>query len=75
MGVCLLHNEELYILCSSPNIIRWIDRGWQEVRDIFHAWKRREMLTEFWSRNLNERARLESMDVNGRIMLECILQK
>lgn len=72
MELCLLHNEKFYILCSSPKMI---DGGWQEVRDICHAWKRREMLTEFWSRNKNERARLENMDVNGRIMLECILQK
>jgi hypothetical protein len=31
------------------------------MRDICHPWKRREMLGQSWSRNLNERARLENM--------------
>jgi hypothetical protein len=44
-----LHNEELHILYSSPNIIRQIkSRGMRWAgRDMWHAWERRGMCTGF----------------------------
>jgi hypothetical protein len=35
-----LHNEELHILYSSPNIIRQITSKRMSGRDIWHAWER-----------------------------------
>jgi hypothetical protein len=41
-----LHNEELYILYSSPNIIRMIKS--RKMRSAGHVAWRREMHTGFW---------------------------
>jgi len=50
MEVCLLDNEKHYVLCSSPNIIRLIDRRWQEVWDICHACGREEKCLQSFGR-------------------------
>jgi hypothetical protein len=42
-----LHNEELHILYSSQNIIRQIKSRRMRWRDMWHAWKRRDMCTGF----------------------------
>jgi sorting nexin-29 len=42
-----LHNEELHILYSSPNIIRQIKSRRMRWRDMWHEWKRRGMCTGF----------------------------
>jgi hypothetical protein len=40
-----LHNEELHILFSSPNIIRQIKSRRMRWAGMWHAWKRRGMCT------------------------------
>jgi hypothetical protein len=40
---------------------------------MWHAWKIREMHTKFWSQNLKGRDHVEDLDVDGRIILQCIL--
>jgi hypothetical protein len=42
-----LHNEELHILYSSPNIIRQIKSRIMRWGDMWHAWERRGMCTGF----------------------------
>jgi hypothetical protein len=43
-----LHNEELHILYSSPNIMRQIkSRRMRGGRDMWHAWERRGMCRGF----------------------------
>jgi len=36
---------------------------------------RREMRTKYWSENLNETKNLEDLSADGRITLQCILEK
>jgi hypothetical protein len=42
---------------------------------MWHVWGKREIHTEFWWRNLNERDHLEDLGVCGRIILKGILKK
>jgi hypothetical protein len=56
-----LHNEELYDVNCSPDIIPVI--------------KRRRIHTRFWCGNLNERDHLEDLRVSGKIILKCVLRK
>jgi hypothetical protein len=42
----ILHNDELYSLCSSPNIIRVI-KSRRLRQDMWHVWGRRKVLTGF----------------------------
>jgi hypothetical protein len=40
---------------------------------MWHIEGRGEVLIRFWCRNLNERGELKELDVNGRIILQWIL--
>jgi hypothetical protein len=42
-----LHNRELHILYSSPNIIRQIKSRRTGAQDKWYAWERRAMCTRF----------------------------
>jgi hypothetical protein len=42
-----LHNDELHSLYSSPNIVRVIKSRRMRWADMWHAWKRREMIKGF----------------------------
>jgi hypothetical protein len=42
---------------------------------MWHIWGRREVHTGFGEKNLKERVHLEDLDVNGRIILKCILKE
>jgi hypothetical protein len=68
-----LHNEELHILYSSPNIIRQIKSMRMNWPDMWHAWERREKCTRFWWEIQKERDHLEDQGVYGRMGLEWIL--
>ena len=65
------HNEELYALYSSPNIIRW----WKQERDrwgMWHIWETQKVHTGFWWGDLMERDRLEDLGIDWRIVLKWI---
>jgi hypothetical protein len=70
-----LHNEELYALYYSPNIIRVIKS--RRLRWAGHVVRmgRGEVHTGFWWGNLGEGDKLETPGVDGRIILKCVLQK
>jgi hypothetical protein len=40
-----LHNKELYVLYSSPNIIRWSSQEDWDGQDMWHVWERAEVHT------------------------------
>jgi hypothetical protein len=70
-----LHNEELYELYCSPNIIRLI-----KSRIIIWAGHvarmgQVEMRTGFWWGDLMDRDHLENPGVDGRVILKRILKK
>jgi hypothetical protein len=69
------HNEELYYLYSSPNVIRVIKSRrmrWAghvaRMGDMRHAYR-------FWWGDLMEGNRLEGPGVDGRVILKCVLKK
>jgi uncharacterized protein YcaQ len=63
-----LHNDEIYDLYSSPNIVR-------AIKSRRMRWERGEALTGFWWRKLTETDHLEDLSVDGRIMSKCIFKK
>ena len=65
-----LHNEELYDLCCSPNIVRVIRS--RRMRWAGHV---AGMGERFWWGNLRERDHLEDPGVDGRIILRWIFKK
>ena len=42
---------------------------------MWHSWDRIQMGVGFWSENLRERENLEDLGVDGKIILQYILQK
>jgi hypothetical protein len=69
-----LHNEELYDLYASPNIIRDIKS--RRMKGTFSTYRRRvEVHTGFWWGNLRERDHLEDLSVDERIILKCLFKK
>ena len=65
-----LHNEELYDLYSSPNII-WVIKS--RMRWAGHVARMGgEMYTGFWWGIVRERAHLQNPCVERRIILRCI---
>jgi hypothetical protein len=70
-----LHNDELYDLSSSLNIIQMIiSRRMKWVGHVAHMGTG-ELYVWFWWINLRERTRLEDLGVNGRIIKKCIFKK
>jgi len=70
-----LHNEELYDLYSSPNIVRVIKS--RRMRWVGHVVRmgRGEAYTGFWWGNLRERHHLGDPGVDERIILRRIFRK
>jgi hypothetical protein len=60
-----LHNEELHILYSSPNIIRHIKSGTVRWVGHWHTWKGDGV--QFWWESQKERDHLEGQGVDGRM--------
>ena len=65
-----LHNEELYTLHSSPNIIRVTKSRKMRCAARVYIWRRKDMRTGFWWGNLRKRDHLEVLGVDERIMLK-----
>jgi hypothetical protein len=42
--------------------------------DMENLWERGEVHTEFWWGDLNDRNYLEDLDVDGRVLLNCIFK-
>jgi hypothetical protein len=72
-----LHNEELYALYSSPNIIRVIkSRRLRWTERVARMGERRgEVHTGFWWETLMEGNHLRGSAVDGRIILKWVCQK
>jgi len=68
-GWRILHNEELHILYTSPNMLRRM--RW--ARQVAHLGVMRN--TRFRSENLNGRDHVEDIDIDGEIIVEWILGK
>jgi len=70
-----LHNEELYDLYSSPNIVRVIKQ--RKIRWVGHVARmgRREKYAGFWWGTLRERGQLEDPGVDERMILRWIFRK
>jgi hypothetical protein len=64
-----LHNEELTDLYSSPNIVRVIKSRRMGWAGEWWVWRRGEVYTGFWCRNLRVGDHLEDPGVDGRIIL------
>jgi hypothetical protein len=61
-----LHNGDLHVLYSSPDIIRQIKSRRMRGRSMQHAWERGEKCTGFWSESPKERDHLKDRGVDGR---------
>jgi len=70
-----LHNEELNVLYSSPNIVRVIKSRRMRWAGNVARMGSGEACTEFWWGNLRERDHWRDPDVDGRIILRWILRK
>jgi hypothetical protein len=68
-----LYNYELHSLYSSPNIVRVIESRRMRLADMWHAWRRGEVFTEFWLGVTKLRAHWEDLGVSGRITLRLTL--
>jgi hypothetical protein len=67
MGECKkLHNEELHILCSSPDIIRQIKS--RRMRWVVHVRRMGEEIkcTAFWRESQKERDHSKDQGIDGR---------
>jgi hypothetical protein len=70
-----LHNEQLYALCFSPNIIRVIkSRRLRWTGYVAHIWKRRGVQRVMVGKYKGRRP-LERPIRNGRIILQSIFEK
>jgi hypothetical protein len=58
-----MHNGELHILYSSPDIIRQIKSG----QGMWHAWERGETVTGFWCKSQKEKYHLKDQGIDGRV--------
>jgi len=70
-----LTNEELHNLYSSTNITTMIKSRLMGYVGLAVSWKRREMHTGSWWRNLTVRHHLEELGNNGSIILKWIQNK
>ena len=65
-----MHNEELYDLYSSPNVIQVIKSRWMRWR-----WVGYVTGVGFWWGNLRERHHFEDLGIYERIILKWVLKK
>jgi hypothetical protein len=68
------HTEERHNPYSSTSITTMIKLRRKTKRAYQHAWKTRKTDTEFWSKNLNRRDRLEDLTTGGRATLTWYLK-
>jgi len=65
------------VTCTIHYILLWLSyqEGWHEM-DMYHVWKRREIheYAKCLSENLYRREHSEELDIDGRIILEWILE-
>jgi hypothetical protein len=68
-----LHEEELYALYSSPNIIRLMkSRRLRGARSVA-LWGRGEVYTKFWWENLREGDHFEDPGIDGKILRQAVM--
>ena len=70
-----LHNEKLYNLYCSPNIVQVIKSRRMTWAGHVARMGRREVYTGFWWGNQRERDHLQDPGVDGRIILKWIFRK
>jgi hypothetical protein len=70
-----LHNEELYDLYSTPNIIRVMKSRLMRWADHVARIGDQKVHTGFGLGNLSERDHLEDPSIDGRVILKLILKK
>ena len=70
-----LHNEELNVPYSSPNIVQVIkSKRMRWAGHVAHTGRGEACVGAWWG-NLRERDHLEGASVNGRIILRCTFRK
>ena len=67
-----LHNEELNVLYSSPNIVRDII---EKMGEAYRAYGEGRGVYRIWWGNLGKRDHLENPSLDGRIILRWIFRK
>jgi hypothetical protein len=72
-GFRRLHNEKLHNLYASPNVISFIKS--RTMRWAKHVARMGEMHTLFWVENLKGRCHLLDVAVDGKIILQRMLEK
>jgi hypothetical protein len=76
IGICrIFHNEELHILCSSPDIITMTRSRKMRWAEHVALMRRREIHVGIWWERQNERDNYEDAEVSGTIILKLILEK
>jgi hypothetical protein len=69
-----LHNEELHILYTLPSIIRVLKSRRMRWEGRVTCTREMIMYMKFWSENLKGRDHSEDVGVDGRIILEWIIE-
>ena len=70
-----LHNEELSDLYSLPNIVRLVKSRRMRLAGHMVRMGRVEVCKGFWWGNLRERDHWGERDIEGTIILRCIIRK
>jgi hypothetical protein len=71
-SMCPTCEEKVCRASRSEGTEQW---QWLYYYVLWYVWRRREIHTIFWQRNLKERRNLEGLSIDERIMLKCFLNK